>query len=243
MMACEHDRASRLEREGDHAALGSLAACQGFGEGRHEQALGAVAFRYRHAGVAHVRMLRIVRARHELLALSIPPGVEHDAMHRGDGAGADRGMTCAGDCIEVRICGVPEASAERREPVQAARPVAAVVVDVVVAHLIDHQHDDEPRRLAPADCALARTPTIQKTNARAAGIPLVGEGGDAVTIDWRVMAFALGVSLFTAIAFGVFPALKGSREDLTAVLKDGGHQTGGGLARRTKLVPFWSSPK
>ncbi len=67
-----------------------------------------------------------------------------------------------------------------------------------------------------------------------ADLPMVGENGAAVTIDWRVMAFAIGVSLVTAIVFGVAPALKGSREDLTAVLKDGGRQAGGS-ARQNKV--------
>jgi len=61
-----------------------------------------------------------------------------------------------------------------------------------------------------------------------AGLPMVGENGTAVTIDWRVMGFALLISLGTGIVFGLFPALEGSRADLNAVLKDGSGRSGGG---------------
>jgi putative ABC transport system permease protein len=61
-----------------------------------------------------------------------------------------------------------------------------------------------------------------------AGLPLVGENGEGVTIDWRVMGFALLVSLGTGIIFGLLPALEGSRADLNAVLKDGSGRSGGG---------------
>ena len=61
-----------------------------------------------------------------------------------------------------------------------------------------------------------------------AGLPMVGENGTAVTIDWRVMGFALLISLGTGIVFGLFPALEGSRADLNAVLKDGSGRLGGG---------------
>jgi predicted permease len=61
-----------------------------------------------------------------------------------------------------------------------------------------------------------------------AGLSMVGENGVAVTIDWRVMGFALLISLGTGIALGLFPALEGSRADLNAVLKDGSGRSGGG---------------
>ena len=60
-----------------------------------------------------------------------------------------------------------------------------------------------------------------------ADLPMVGENGTAVTIDWRVMGFALFISLGTGIVFGLFPALEGSRADLNAVLKDGNGRSGG----------------
>jgi predicted permease len=39
-------------------------------------------------------------------------------------------------------------------------------------------------------------------------------------LDWRVLAFACGVSLATGIAFGLLPALQSSRPDLVPALKD-----------------------
>ncbi len=61
-----------------------------------------------------------------------------------------------------------------------------------------------------------------------AGLPMVGRNGAAVTVDWRVMAFAAAVSLLTGILFGLFPAVQGSRADLNSDLKDGG-RSGAGL--------------
>ncbi len=60
-------------------------------------------------------------------------------------------------------------------------------------------------------------------------IPRIGEHGGAVTIDWRVLAFTLGVSLFTGILFGLFPALGASRPDLNSTLKDSSNRSGTGF--------------
>ncbi len=62
-----------------------------------------------------------------------------------------------------------------------------------------------------------------------AGLPRVGENGIAVGMDWRVVGFAVAVSLLTGIVFGLFPALQGSRADLNAVLKDSSGRSGTGL--------------
>jgi len=62
-----------------------------------------------------------------------------------------------------------------------------------------------------------------------ADLSMVGENGAAVAIDWRVMGFALVVSIGTGIVFGLFPAIEGSRADLNTVLKDGCGRSGGGL--------------
>ncbi|HLG95346.1 MAG TPA: ABC transporter permease [Bryobacteraceae bacterium] len=63
----------------------------------------------------------------------------------------------------------------------------------------------------------------------------------AVTaLDARVLLFALGISLLTGILFGVFPALRISRLDVNAVLKEGGGRSGSGFkhnrARSTLVV-------
>jgi putative ABC transport system permease protein len=48
------------------------------------------------------------------------------------------------------------------------------------------------------------------------GIPRV----DDVAVNWRVMGFALAVSLVTGVLFGVVPAFKASHVDVTEALKD-----------------------
>ena len=62
-----------------------------------------------------------------------------------------------------------------------------------------------------------------------AGLPRVGVDGVALWMDWRLLAFALGISLATGIIFGLFPAWQGSRTDLNVALKDSGGRSGTGL--------------
>jgi len=62
-----------------------------------------------------------------------------------------------------------------------------------------------------------------------AGLPRIGEDGSAIGIDWRVLAFTLGVSLGTGILFGLFPALAASHSDLTTALKENGNRAGTGF--------------
>jgi predicted permease len=62
-----------------------------------------------------------------------------------------------------------------------------------------------------------------------AGLPRVGEHGIGVGMDWRLMGFALLVSLATGIVFGLLPALQVSRADLSSVLKESSGRSGTGL--------------
>jgi putative ABC transport system permease protein len=62
-----------------------------------------------------------------------------------------------------------------------------------------------------------------------AGLPRIGEDGAAVGVDWRVLAFTLGVSLSTGILFGLFPAFSASRTDLNSTLKESSNRSGTGF--------------
>jgi putative ABC transport system permease protein len=65
-----------------------------------------------------------------------------------------------------------------------------------------------------------------------AGLPLVGPNGTEVTMDWRVMTFAIVVSLVTGIVFGLFPAFQGSRTDVSSILKNNDGRSSTGLRLR-----------
>jgi predicted permease len=50
-------------------------------------------------------------------------------------------------------------------------------------------------------------------------IPRIGENGSAVTLDWRVLTFALLVTAITGLVFGLLPSLRAFRTDPYATLK------------------------
>ena len=59
----------------------------------------------------------------------------------------------------------------------------------------------------------------------------------AAALNWQVLAYTFGVSLFTGVAFGAVPAFFGSRARPADPLKEGGRSTGGrGGAGRALLV-------
>ena len=60
-------------------------------------------------------------------------------------------------------------------------------------------------------------------------IPRIGEHGSAVTLDWRVLAFTLLVSVLTAILFGVMPTFGASRFDLSSALNESASRSGTSL--------------
>lgn len=59
-------------------------------------------------------------------------------------------------------------------------------------------------------------------------IPLIPRGA-TVDLDWRIVAFTLGVALLTGIVFGLVPALQSSRADLNSTIKESSNRSGTGL--------------
>ena len=60
-------------------------------------------------------------------------------------------------------------------------------------------------------------------------IPRIGEHGEGVTMDWRVLVFTFGAALLTGLIFGLVPALTASRSDLSNILRESGSRTGSGV--------------
>jgi len=68
-------------------------------------------------------------------------------------------------------------------------------------------------------------------------IPRIGLDGASVGLDWRVVAFTLGLSIVTGILFGLVPALQSSRADLNSTLKESSGRSGTGLRHnKTRAV-------
>ena len=139
----EHDRAAILQRE-RHDVRRELAP-HFVREARHLEPIAAVAACGRLA-VSDVSRGRIFGARHRLLAVAIPPRVLHYAVRLWPRAARDSGVSDARDRGEVRIGGVAKPRPARDEALQPAVPVRFEPIDVIGAHLIDHQQDDQFRR-------------------------------------------------------------------------------------------------
>jgi putative ABC transport system permease protein len=60
-----------------------------------------------------------------------------------------------------------------------------------------------------------------------AGLPQSEE----IAMDWRVLAFTLGVSMITGLAFGLVPALSSASSNLNLILRSGGRGGTGGRTR------------
>lgn len=70
-----------------------------------------------------------------------------------------------------------------------------------------------------------------------AGLPRLGVDGALVGIDWRMVAFTMGISLATGILFGLIPALQSSKTDLASTLKETGGRSGTGFRQnKTRAI-------
>jgi predicted permease len=64
-------------------------------------------------------------------------------------------------------------------------------------------------------------------------IPRINDPGHSVSglrvLDWRILLFLFSISLATGLLFGLFPALRVSRFDVNAILKESSGRSGTGL--------------
>ena len=72
-----------------------------------------------------------------------------------------------------------------------------------------------------------------------AGLPRVGTDGALVSPDWRVLLFTMAITLATTLIFGLLPAWRAARTDLSGTIKESASRTGSGFRQnkmRTILV-------
>ncbi len=60
-------------------------------------------------------------------------------------------------------------------------------------------------------------------------LPWVGQHGEGLTLDWRVLLFALGLSALAGALSGLIPALKASHTNLADTMKESGTRGGTGM--------------
>ncbi len=60
-------------------------------------------------------------------------------------------------------------------------------------------------------------------------IPRIGEHGNGVSLDWRVLMFTFAAAMLTGILFGLVPALSASSSDINDTLRESGSRTGSGM--------------
>jgi predicted permease len=65
--------------------------------------------------------------------------------------------------------------------------------------------------------------------------PAILPRAEEISLDGRVLLFSMALSLFAAIVFGLFPALKSSRVNLLEILQESGRGSGGGRHRLQKV--------
>jgi putative ABC transport system permease protein len=68
-------------------------------------------------------------------------------------------------------------------------------------------------------------------------LPRIGSEASGVTVDWRVLSFALAVSVITALLCGVWPAVRVSGGDLAVALRGSGGSAG--TTVRERRVRSW----
>ncbi|HEX4229340.1 MAG TPA: ABC transporter permease [Bryobacteraceae bacterium] len=72
-----------------------------------------------------------------------------------------------------------------------------------------------------------------------AGLPRVGTDGDLVSPDWHVLLFTIAITLLTTLIFGLLPAWRAARTDLSSTIKESASRSGSGFRQnkvRTILV-------
>jgi putative ABC transport system permease protein len=60
-------------------------------------------------------------------------------------------------------------------------------------------------------------------------IPRIGEHGNGVSLDWRVLMFTFAAAMLTGILFGLVPALSASSSNINDTLRESGLRTGSGM--------------